>query len=118
MATQEKTIQEQIVELEIQLKPKSTTGEEIDNMINELQEQLGPRKEINTMINELEEQLGPRKDEKIKPKPYHKKEEKKLLILIDEQETIIQFLTKQLEEANNKKLDLEYKLECHRYLSY
>ena len=101
MATQEKTIQEQIVELEMQLKPKPTTGEE-----------------INTMINELEEQLGPRKDEKIKPKPYHKKEEKKLLILIDEQETIIQFLTKQLEEANNKKLDLEYKLECHRYLSY
>ena len=54
---------------------------------------------------------------KIKDSLYGKQEERNLITLIEEEEVIIQFLTKRLEKAKSRKEDLEEKLECLRYTS-
>ena len=47
----------------------------------------------------------------------HKERESNLLTLINEKETIMYFLTEQLEKVEKEKADLEEKLECLRYTS-
>ena len=62
-------------------------------------------KTIDEAIKEVEDKL------------YGKQEERNLITLIEEEEVIIQFLTKRLEKAKSRKEDLEEKLECLRYIS-
>ena len=100
-----------------------TTEKTLDEQIQEIEDDLVRTrfepKPIEVQLAELEEYIennGPVTLNSVyyKEEPYHKKEKKKLLTLIDEQETIIQFLTKQLEKVEKEKVDLEEKLECLR----
>ena len=58
-----------------------------------------------------------KKIKEIKDSLYGKQKERNLITLIEEEEVIIQFLTKRLEKAKSRKEDLEEKLECLRYIS-
>ena len=104
MATQEKTIEEQINELEKQLGPKPTPGKEIDNMVEELTKSLTASKKES-------------KDEKEKEQKRNTflGEEKRLLAKIEAKETIINYLTNQLNSTKQELETLEERLECVRY---
>ena len=58
---------------------------------------------IDEQLKEIEDSL------------YGKQEERNLITLIEEEEVIIQFLTKRLEKAKSRKEDLEEKLEYLRF---
>ena len=108
MTTQEKTIDEQIKELQEQIcKEPETTEEQTSN----LPVQSCP------LSDRIDEQIKDLKDSLLNDriKESNKKQEKKLLIQIDNKETIIDFLTEQLEIAKKEKDELEEKLECLRY---
>ena len=69
----------------------------------------------------IDEQNKGLKDILYNPTPkislIYEQRRKNLLTLINEKETIMYFLTKQLEEVEKEKADLEEKLECLRYTS-
>ena len=97
MAT-EQSINEQINNLEKQLKPKPVTGEEIDNMIEEL------TKSLNSSNREKEQKRN-----------TFLWEEKRLLAKIEDKETIISYLTNQLNSTKQELETLEERLDCVRY---
>ena len=143
--TTEKTIDEQIKELQEQVDssikmptqgikdslynptPKpSSLEKEIDEMIDSLQKQLNTYQEppsqteqIDAQIKSLQEQIDIVEEtpqQQTEEKEIYKKEEKKLVIQLMEQETIIEYLSKQLEDTQKRKEDLEEKLKCLRYV--
>ena len=69
----------------------------------------------------IDEQIKEIEDGLYNPTPkvpsIDEQKKRNLLTLINDKETVIEFLTKQLEEVKKEKLDLEEKLECLRYTS-
>ena len=113
MTTQEKSIDQQIKEIEEQLNTRKKEHKEektIDEQIKEIEEQLNARKKDH----KEQISLPKTKEEKDSCLDTFHKEEKVLLAKIEAKSTIIYYLTLELDSAKQQKENLEKQLEVLR----